>query len=162
MTSTISFPGLGIGEFTINRTAFTIFGINVQWYGLILTTGILVAFILFYRRAIKTERLTEDDVLNVTLLTVPISIIGARIVYVLTTWSDGKYKTFYDVIAIWEGGIAIYGAILFGLATVIIYCRIRKLSTLSLLDALAPADGATSSTPKHTVGRRALKNCRGA
>ena len=49
MTSTISFPGLGIGEFTINRTAFTIFGINVQWYGLILTTGILVAFILFYR-----------------------------------------------------------------------------------------------------------------
>ena len=139
MTSTISFPGLGIGEFTINRTAFTIFGINVQWYGLILTTGILVAFILFYRRAIKTERLTEDDVLNVTLLTVPISIIGARIVYVLTTWSDGKYKTFYDVIAIWEGGIAIYGAILFGLATVIIYCRIRKLNTLSLLDALAPA-----------------------
>lgn len=139
MTSTISFPGLGIGEFTINRTAFTIFGINVQWYGLILTTGILVAFILFYRRAIKTEHLTEDDVLNVTLLTVPISIIGARIVYVLTTWSDGKYKTFYDVIAIWEGGIAIYGAILFGLATVIIYCRIRKLNTLSLLDALAPA-----------------------
>lgn len=139
MTSTISFPGLGIDEFTINRTAFTIFGINVQWYGLILTTGILVAFILFYRRAIKTERLTEDDVLNVTLLTVPISIIGARIVYVLTTWSDGKYKTFYDVIAIWEGGIAIYGAILFGLATVIIYCRIRKLNTLSLLDALAPA-----------------------
>ena len=45
MTSTISFPGLGIGEFTINRTAFTIFGINVQWYGLILTTGILVLFI---------------------------------------------------------------------------------------------------------------------
>ena len=44
MTSTISFPGLGIDEFTINRTAFTIFGINVQWYGLILTTGILVSY----------------------------------------------------------------------------------------------------------------------
>ena len=56
MTSTISFPGLGIGEFTINRTAFTIFGINVQWYGLILTTGILVAFILFYRPPLISDR----------------------------------------------------------------------------------------------------------
>ena len=137
MTSTISFPGLGIGEFTINRTAFTIFGINVQWYGLILTTGILVAFILFYRRAIKTERLTEDDVLNVTLLTVPISIIGARIVYVLTTWSDGKYKTFYDVIAIWEGGIAIYGAVLGAFIFGGLAAKWRKVPLLPLFDLVS-------------------------
>lgn len=139
-TSTIGFPGLGIDEFTINRTAFSLFGkIHVQWYGIILTLGILVAFIIMYRRALKTEHFSEDDILNVTLFTVPISIIGARIVYVITTWRTHTYSSFYDVIAIWNGGIAIYGAIIFGLITVIVYCKVRKLNVLSLLDAMAPA-----------------------
>lgn len=139
LTSTIGFPGLGIDEFTINRTAFTLFGIHVQWYGIILTTGIILAFLLFYFRGKKTEHILEDHILNITLFTVPISIIGARTVYVLTTMGDGRYKSFYDVIAIWDGGIAIYGAIIFGLATVLIYCKVKKIKAFSVLDALAPA-----------------------
>lgn len=138
--STIGFPGLGIDEFTINRTAFTLFGkIHVQWYGIILTLGILTAFIILYNRAKKTEGFSEDDIFNITLFTVPISIIGARLVYVVTTWSTHSYNSFYDVIAIWNGGIAIYGAIIFGLITVIVYCKVRGLKLLSMLDAMSPA-----------------------
>ena len=50
-----------------------------------------------------------------------------------------KYTNFWDAFKIWEGGLAIYGAILFGLATVLLYCRKRRLPALKLLDALAPA-----------------------
>lgn len=75
--------------------------------------------------------------LNICILVIPISIIGARTVYVLTSLE--KYTNFWDAFKIWDGGLAIYGAILFGLATVLLYCRKKRLSALKLLDALAPA-----------------------
>ncbi len=135
--STIGFPGLGIEPFTINKTAFTIFGLRVQWYALIIVVGILLALFYFLRRGTRTEGFSEDDLLNICILVIPISIIGARAVYVLTSLE--KYNSIWDALKIWEGGLAIYGAILFGLATVLIYCRHRKLPALKLLDALAPA-----------------------
>ena len=119
--STIGFPGLGIEPFTINKTAFTIFGLRVQWYALIIVVGILLALFYFLRRGTRTEGFSEDDLLNICILVIPISIIGARAVYVLTSLE--KYNSIWDALKIWEGGLAIYGAILFGLATVLIYCR---------------------------------------
>lgn len=134
----IAFPGLGL-EFNIDPTAFTIFGLEIQWYGIILATGIICAFLLFYRNAVKKEQIDADTTLNVTLLVVPIAIIGARFVYVATKWDYYKTKTFFDMINIRAGGIAIYGAIIFGLATVLIYNKIKKTKSLAMLDALAPA-----------------------
>lgn len=134
----ISFPGLGL-SFEIDPTAFTVFGIEIQWYGIILSVGIVAAFLLFYRLAVKKEQIVPDTVYNITLLTVPIAIIGARIVYVVTKWDYYKTKSFLDMINIRGGGIAIYGAIIFGLATVLIYNKAKKSSSLSMLDALAPA-----------------------
>ena len=134
--SNIGFPGLGL-SFTINKTAFTVFGLRVQWYALIIVVGILAALVYFLRRGTRTEGFSEDDLLNICLLVIPISLIGARTVYVLTSLE--KYTNFWDAFKIWEGGLAIYGAILFGLATVLLYCRKRRLPALKLLDALAPA-----------------------
>lgn len=134
--SNIGFPGLGL-SFTINKTAFTVFGLRVQWYALIIVVGILAALVYFLRRGTRTEGFSEDDLLNICILVIPISIIGARTVYVLTSLE--KYTNFWDAFKIWEGGLAIYGAILFGLATVLLYCRKRRLPALKLLDALAPA-----------------------
>ena len=134
--SNIGFPGLGL-SFTINKTAFTVFGLRVQWYALIIVVGILAALVYFLRRGTRTEGFSEDDLLNICILVIPISIIGARTVYVLTSLE--KYTNFWDAFKIWEGGLAIYGAILFGLATVLLYCRKKRLSALKLLDALAPA-----------------------
>ncbi|MBO5869631.1 MAG: prolipoprotein diacylglyceryl transferase [Clostridia bacterium] len=134
----INFPGLGL-EFNISETAFTVFGLEIKWYGIILTTGILLAFFLFYYLAVKREMLDADTVYNIVLLILPIAIIGARFVYVVTEWDRFKGKGFINMINIRNGGIAIYGAIIFGLAAVLIYNKVKKTSSLSMLDALAPA-----------------------
>lgn len=134
----ITFPGLGL-EFSINETAFTLFGLEIKWYGVILTTGILLAFLLFYYLAVKREMLDADTIYNIVLMVLPIAIFGARFVYVATEWDRFKGKGFINMINIRNGGIAIYGAILFGLATVLIYNKVKKTSSLSMLDALAPA-----------------------
>lgn len=135
--NTIGFPGLG-WVFNIKETAFKLFGMPVQWYGIILAIGICAAFILFYRNAVKKEGINEDNVFNVALFTVPIAIIGARFFYVVTSWDKFKNRSFLDMINIREGGIAIYGAIIFGLITVLVYNKIKKQSAVKMLDALAP------------------------
>jgi phosphatidylglycerol:prolipoprotein diacylglycerol transferase len=134
----IGFPGLG-WEFDISSTAFTVFGINIQWYGIIISVGIILAFLLFHRLATKKEQISVDTVYNITLLAVPIAIIGARFVYVATRWDVYKGTGFWNIINIRGGGLAIYGAVIFGLLTVLVYNKIKKTSSLAMLDALAPA-----------------------
>ena len=139
MTNLIKFPGLGL-EFNIKETAFTLLGLEIKWYGIIITTGIMLAFLLFYYLGTKKEMIDPDTIYNIVLMVLPISIIGARFFYVVTTWeTDFKGTGFLNIINIRNGGIAIYGAIIFGLATVLIYNKIRRTSSLSMLDALAPA-----------------------
>ena len=132
----ITFPGLNL-DFNIDPIAFSIGNISVRWYGIILCTGIIAAFLYFMRRASKTESIDPDHVYNITLLAVIIGIIGARFTYVITNLED--YDTFWEMINITQGGIAIYGAIIFGLVSVLIYCRIRKLNAYSILDSISPA-----------------------
>jgi len=132
----ITFPGLGL-DFTINPIAFSIGNISVRWYGIILCTGIIAAFLYFMRRASKTEGIDPDHVYNITLLAVIVAIIGARFTYVITNLN--QYDSFWEMIDITQGGIAIYGAIIFGGAAVIIYSKIKKLNTYSVLDSMSPA-----------------------
>ncbi len=135
----VSFPGLGIEKFTVDPVAFTIpifGGISVRWYGLIITCGIILAFLYAAYRA-KHEGILFDDLVDIAIFTVVFSIIGARAYYVLT--SLDHYDSFYSVIAIWEGGIAIYGAILAGALTIWLVCRKKKIKPLKMLDAAAPA-----------------------
>lgn len=136
---TISFPGLGIDNFQLDPVAFTVpifGGIEVRWYGLIITFGIILAFTYAALRA-KQEGIIFDDVLDIAIFTVIFGIIGARLYYVLT--SLDKYDSFYDMIAIWEGGLAIYGAIIAGGLTVFLVCRLKKIKFMKMFDATAPA-----------------------
>ncbi len=136
---TISFPGLGIEAFTVNPVAFTIpifGGLEVRWYGLIITMGIVLAFLYCAYRT-KREGIIFDDLLDIAIFTIIFAVLGARAYYVLTSLE--KYDSFYDVIAIWEGGIAIYGAIIAGAITIFVTCRYKKISPLRMLDATAPA-----------------------
>lgn len=134
----VSFPGLGMEKgFDINPVAFSVSGFDIRWYAIIICAGIVAAFMYFYHRARRTELIPEDDIFNITLFTVPIAIIGARFLYVIT--SLDKYDTFYDMINIRNGGLAIYGAIIFGGIVVLVYTLIKRISTLSVLDALSPA-----------------------
>ena len=139
-----SFPGLGIGEHTINQVAFTVpifGGLEVRWYGVILMLGIVAGFLLALWRH-DFEGISTDDLLDFTLVTVLLAIVGARFYYVVTTIKDGLYHSFLDVIAIWEGGIAIYGAVIFGALSLFLVSRAKKYSLdkmWGMFDLTAPS-----------------------
>ena len=133
---TMSFPGLGIQEFSVDPVLFSFGKIEVRWYGLIITLGIILALVYCSYRA-KQEGISFDDLLDFALFTIPCSVIGARLYYVLT--SLDKFHSFRDVIAIWEGGIAIYGAIIAGAITILCVSRYKKIKPLKMLDAVSPA-----------------------
>lgn len=128
--SKISFPGLGIGEFEVSDTAFTVFGHEIKWYGIIIAIGMICAFSYFLFRA-KRAGIKADTVIDFTLFTIPIGVIGARLYFVVFYGVP-----FADIYKIWEGGLAIYGGIIFGAATVIIMCRIKKVKFFALADMI--------------------------
>ena len=138
MTNIISFPGLGIGEMKLNTVAFNLLGKDVAWYGIIITFGIICGFMYINWRATKFEGIKSDDVLDYAIFSVVIGILGARAYYVLTTLDVYEYNSFYDVIAIWNGGLAIYGGLIAGLITILVISKIKKINPIKFLDAVCP------------------------
>ncbi len=133
--STISFPGLGIGEFQVNSEAFTIFGISIAWYALIITCG-MVAAVAYVILTSKKIGITMEDVIDFALFTIPIGIVGARLYYVLTSLED--FHSFAEVINIRNGGLAIYGGIIAGGLTVLAVCHFKKINFLAFADCVSP------------------------
>ena len=131
--SEVSFPGLGLGPFELNNTAFTIFGRDVKWYGIIVCIGIIAAFSYFMFRARKAG-IKSDTVVDMTLVTVPLGIIGARLYYVIFY----GVSSFKEIFEIWNGGLAIYGGIIVGAICVIVMCRIKKVKFFAFADMIAP------------------------
>ncbi len=134
--NTVGFPGLGI-EFNINPVAFNLFGKDIYWYGIIIAVGFALA--LWY--ALSQEKrvgFPKDTVTDLVLLCVPVAIICARIYFVAFKWSDYA-GDFLKMIAIWDGGIAIYGGLIGGFATGLIYCRVKKLNFYQVADVVAPS-----------------------
>ncbi|MBQ8310043.1 MAG: prolipoprotein diacylglyceryl transferase [Clostridia bacterium] len=140
MQTIVSFPGLGIEEMELNKVAFSLFGkLEVRWYGIFITCGIILAFLYAMWRG-KRERVVADDVIDIGILTVVLGVIGARLYYVLTTFNDGyhHYEGFIDVIAVWQGGLAIYGGIIGGAIGVIIVTLWKKINTFKVMDMILP------------------------
>ena len=137
MNTTVSFPGLGIGEFTVDRIAFELFGKPIYWYGVIIMLGMVAAFIHAIIRS-KREGFSSDDVLDIGIFTVLFGVLGARLYYVLTTLDTHEYKTFIDVIAVWEGGLAIYGGIIGGCTALVLTAICKKINPLKVMDAVGP------------------------
>lgn len=134
----LSFPGLGIGTFEISSVAFTVpifGGISVRWYGIFIVLGMILAFFYTLYRA-KQIGVSSDDVLDIALFIIPFGVVGARLYYVLTT--IGEYQSLLEVIAIWNGGLAIYGGVIAGAITLILVCRHKKLNSFSLMDCVIP------------------------
>ncbi len=141
---TISFPGIGIDPFVVDKIAFSIGSIEVRWYGILLTLGIVLGVCYALYRS-KHEGISTDDVLDFAIWTVLLAVIGARLYYVLTTLKNDaggwNYHSFIDVIAIWEGGIAMYGSIIGGALALIIVSKLKKYDKskiLKLFDMVAP------------------------
>ena len=136
MTRMIAFPGLGL-EFQLNRVAFTVFGHPVYWYGVIIATGFLLAVLYCTRQAPKFG-VKSDDFIDLLFFAVPISIVGARLYYIIFYLDYFRRPEggldFAQMVRIWDGGIAIYGAVIAAFLTAMVFCKVKKISFLALAD----------------------------
>ena len=131
----MAFPGLGIGEFTVNKVAFSIFGLDVRWYGVIITLGIILCYFYASWRG-KQEGISSDDILDIAMFVVIFGIIGARLYWVVM--SLDQIDSFGEIFNIRNGGLAIYGGVIFGSITMVITARIKRINIYRMLDCAAP------------------------
>lgn len=118
------------------RVAFTLFGIDVMWYGILIGIGILLGVTLATKEAVRYG-LSEDHFSTMLLWAIPIAIVGARLYYVLFNL-DYYGQNPVHILNIREGGLAIYGGIIAALLTSYIYCKYKKMSFLTATDAAMP------------------------
>lgn len=121
----------------IDPIAFRIFGLEIHWYALIIVSAIIFAIWLSSREAVRVG-LKEDDVIDFMFWALPIAIISARLYYVIFEW---PYYLAHpeEIIAIWKGGLAIYGGLIGGLITLIVFTRNRFIPVWKFLDIAAPS-----------------------
>lgn len=149
-TNILSFPGLGIDEFSLREVAISLFNgkVEIAWYSLFITSGIVFAFFYVMFR-FKENKMNMEDLLDLAIFTVLPGIIGARIYYVLfeldsyiVTTEGSFFANFFaslgKMVAIWNGGIAIYGAVIGGGLGAVLVARHKKISIFKILDFLAP------------------------
>lgn len=117
--------------------AFTIGGLQIRWYGILITAGALLASIISCRRAPK-HGIKPDDVLDLILWTLPIGIVGARLYYVIFAWDEFYRDNPWQALNIRGGGLAIHGGLIFGLITAYIVCRKKKIHFLEMADLILP------------------------
>lgn len=116
--------------------AFTIFGIDIMWYAVLITSGMIIATVICCVRAPK-HGLTSDQIINFVIICIPAAIIGARLYYVVFNWSfyAGDIK---KILNIRGGGLAIHGGLIFAFIAVCILCAVWKLRPLNVLDLAVP------------------------
>lgn len=119
------------------RVAFSLFGIDIYWYGMIISVAILLGVLITSKRAVY-HNIRSEDVLDVVLIAVPCAVIGARLYYVLFEWEMYK-DNLSQIFNLRAGGLAIHGGLIFAFIAVYFACRHKGLSTLNALDLAAPS-----------------------
>ncbi len=133
MRTTVTFPGLGL-EFEVSRVVFTLFGMEIYWYGLILATGLMVGILIGYRKA-KAFGIDSDRMTDVILVTTILAVLCSRLYYVL--FYPGDYDTLWKVLNMRDGGLAIYGAVIGAFVFGFLMCRLRRVPVLAMFDLTA-------------------------
>ncbi len=135
----ISFPGLfGDWRFTAGSKLLDV-GNGVYWYGVLIAAGVLLA-LWFCARQAPRFGLVADNMFDVVLLVVPFGVLGARLYYILFYLdlyrnADGSLN-FIKMVRIWDGGLAIYGGVIAGLLSIILYSRHKKLPVWAMTDCV--------------------------
>lgn len=129
--NTIAFPRLGI-EFPLDNVALRVFGLEIYWYGILIALSFLVAILLALRSCPKFN-VNQDHFLDVVILLTPVSLVGARIFYVVFSWDEFS-DNWLSVFNTRRGGLAIYGGVIAALLVVFIYSKVKKIDPFSLLD----------------------------
>ncbi len=136
-TTLVTFKGFAEPiSFNVSSVAaeFSIFGLDltIHWYGAIIAFGFVLAVLLGGRIA-YTWKMSIEKMLDVLIYGTVCGIVGARLYYVFSEW-DYYSKHIADIPKIWEGGMAIYGGIIGGIAAAFVVCKVRKLNFYNLLD----------------------------
>lgn len=123
---------------TLDRVFIEIGPLPIYWYGVIIAAG---AFLGLYIGTKEADRLglKKDLMMDLVVFAIPIAIIFARIYYVIFEWERYAGGPWWNVFAIWEGGIAIHGALIGAVLTAIVYARVKKVSFWQLADIAAPS-----------------------
>lgn len=110
-------------------------GLDIRWYAIMICTGMLLGCAIACRRC-SSRGISADDMLDTFLFAIPAGIVGARLWYVFFNRAD--YHSFFEVINIRAGGLAIHGGLVFGIFTAWLVCRRKKIGFLNLMDTAAP------------------------
>ena len=121
---------------TISPVAFKLGNLSVKWYGVIMAVAIILAVSMAIVEGRKRQ-IESDDFMDLLLWAVPLGYVGARIYYVIFEWNYYS-QHLGEIIAIWNGGIAIYGGLLAGLAVLLVFCYKRMLPPFLMLDIITP------------------------
>ncbi|MEI7884610.1 MAG: prolipoprotein diacylglyceryl transferase [Clostridia bacterium] len=125
-------------QIMLSRVAFSIFGIEIYWYGITASTGVMLGVLVAYNLAKKYKSFDPDEIINIILWTVPFGIVGARLYYVIFQWQNYS-QNLLEIVAIRDGGLAFHGGIILGVLVGLIYCRLRKLPLWDVFDCFGPA-----------------------
>ena len=131
----VSFPGLGI-ELTIDPVAFSIGNFSIYWYGIIIAVGFTLAFCYVMINSKRFE-INSDKLIDTIIVGLITGIIGARLYYVIFYPGDTYINDPLSILQIHEGGLAIYGGIIGGLAGGLTVAKIKKINIPSSLDLAA-------------------------
>lgn len=118
----------------MDRVAFTLFGIDVMWYGILMAVGMILGTVIALKES-KRVGILEDDVLNLAIIAIPSGLLGARLYYVLFNWSYYSQNP-SQILNFRGGGMAIHGALIGGILAGIIYTRIKKISFFKMADTV--------------------------
>lgn len=132
----IEFPGLWGLKFSINEVAFTVFNVEIFWYGIIIAVGFMLAVLLAMRDS-SSFGLDSESIIDLMLWAAPIAIICARIYYVVFSWENYR-DNLWEIVNLRHGGIAIYGAVIGAVATAYIFARYKRIPPLKLFDFCTP------------------------
>lgn len=127
----IRFVNLGIEIEDLGKS-ISVFGFEINYYGIVIAIGMILALMLVLREAKLTGQNTENYY-DLAIFVILFGVIGARLYYVIFEWDMYK-DDLLSVFNIRNGGLAIYGGVLAGILTAYVFSRIKKLSFMQILD----------------------------
>lgn len=131
MNMNINFPHLNIYLEHVGNS-FTIFGISIAYYGVIIAIGMLAGILMATYEAKRTGQ-NPEDYFDLAIVAIIFSIIGARVYYVIFSWD--KYKdNLLNIFRLRQGGLAIYGGVIAAIITTLVFAKIKNLSFPKLAD----------------------------
>lgn len=133
MDMSIRFPHLGIYLPNVGKT-ISVFGFDIAYYGITIAIAMIVGISIALHEAKRTGQ-NQDTYLDLLMLTMLTSVVGARIYYVIFSWDNYK-DNLGEILNIRNGGLAIYGGIIAGVITVFVYSKITKMKFLQIADTV--------------------------